>query len=237
MRSSSLLILLLGLVHITFATDLLGFVQWNDVCPSYEELGAAKILLDAGRYSAGVTRSGNFSIPDVNPGVYVLSVLSHDYTFEQFRVDVSDASSIPEVKSYVFGTPLLSPSAVILPYPIILSPRSKNSYFKPHESFSLLGMFRNPMMMLMLFTAGMMLAMPYIMKNLDPQSLEEIKNRREMVASIQNSVQGGDLKSGLSALLAVEDKTKASTSGAKVQPNNSGTTIQQRKVGKGGKRR
>ncbi|KAI6143252.1 hypothetical protein BKA82DRAFT_4184347 [Pisolithus tinctorius] len=164
------------------SSTLLGFVQWNDVCPSYEELGAAKILLDAGRYSAGVTRSGNFSM--------------------SLRVDVSDASSIPEVKSYVFGTPLLSP------------PRSKNSYFKPHESFSLLGMFRNPMMMLMLLTAGMMLAMPYIMKNLDPQSLEDIKNRREMVASIQNSVQGGDLKSGLSALLAVEDKTKASTSGA-----------------------
>ncbi|KIN98876.1 hypothetical protein M404DRAFT_825808 [Pisolithus tinctorius Marx 270] len=146
-------------------------------------------------------RSGNFSIPDVHPGVYVLSVLSHDYTFEQFRVDVSDASSIPEVKSYIFGAPLLSPSAVTLPYPIILSPRSKNSYFKPHESFSLLGMFRNPMMMLMLVTAGMLLAMPYIMKNLDPRSLEEIKNRREMVASIRNSVQGGDLKSGYVTVL------------------------------------
>ncbi|KAI6147654.1 hypothetical protein BKA82DRAFT_4142851 [Pisolithus tinctorius] len=175
MRSSSLLILLLGFVHITFAADLLGFVQWNDVCPN------------------------------VHPGVYVLSVLSHDYTFEQFRVDVSDASSIPEVKSYIFGAPLLSPSAVTLPYPIILSPRSKNSYFKPHESFSLLGMFRNPMMMLMLVTAGMLLAMPYIMKNLDPRSLEEIKNRREMVASIRNSVQGGDLKSGYVPLALINE--------------------------------
>ncbi|KIK16632.1 hypothetical protein PISMIDRAFT_113045 [Pisolithus microcarpus 441] len=221
----------------SFAVDLLGFVQWNDVCPSYEELGAATVLLDSGGYSGRVTRSGNFSIPDINPGVYVLSVLSHDYTFEQLRVNISDASPKPEIKTYVFGTPLLSSSAVALSYPVVLSPRSRNSYFKPHESFSLLGMFQNPMMILMLLTAGMMLATPYIMKNLDPQSLEEFKNQQVKVASVQSSMQDGDFKSGLSTLLTADEKTKASTSGAKSQSNNSGSTIQQRKGGKGGKRR
>ncbi|KAI5993266.1 hypothetical protein EDD15DRAFT_2267303 [Pisolithus albus] len=237
MRPSSLFTLLLGLTHTSFAVDLLGFVQWNDVCPSYEELGAATVLLDSGQYSGRVTRSGNFSIPDVSPGVYVLSVLSHDYTFDQLRVDISDVSSIPEIKTYVFGTPLLSSSAVSLSYPVVLSPRSKNSYFKPHESFSLLGMFQNPMMMLMLLTAGMMLATPYIMKNMDPQSLEEFKNQQAKVASVQSSMQDGDFKSGLSTLLTADEKTRASTSGAKSQSNNSGSTIQQRKGGKGGKRR
>ncbi|KAI6106664.1 hypothetical protein EDD16DRAFT_1713292 [Pisolithus croceorrhizus] len=237
MRPSSLFTLFLAFAHTSFAIDLVGFVQWNDLCPSYEDLGSAKVLLDSGRYSGRVTRSGNFSIPDIGPGVYVLSVLSHDYTFEQFRINVSDSSSIPEIKTYVFGTPLLSPSAVTLPYPIVLSPRSKNNYFKPHESFSLLGMFQNPMMMLMLLTAGMMLATPYIMKNMDPQSLEEFKNQQAKVASVQSSVQDGDFKSGLSASLTADEKTKASTSGAKSPPSNSGSTIQQRKGGKGGKRR
>ncbi|KAI5993288.1 hypothetical protein EDD15DRAFT_931342 [Pisolithus albus] len=54
-------------------------------------------------------------------------------------------------------------SAVTLSYPVILSLRSKNSYFKQHESFSFLGMFQNPMMVLML-AASMMLATPYIME-------------------------------------------------------------------------
>ncbi|KAI6024479.1 hypothetical protein EDC04DRAFT_2574050, partial [Pisolithus marmoratus] len=181
--------------------------------------------------------------PDISPVVYVLSVLSHDYTFEQ-------------VDQVLFRTPLLSPSAVTMQYPIILRLHISNSCFKPCESFSSLGVFQNPMMMMMivLLTTGMMLATPYIMKNLNSQSLEGIKNRRAKVTSIQSSMQNGSSKSRdvtilkglsermnqleprLSAFLTVEGKTKASTSGANSHPNNSGTTMPQRKVGKGGKR-
>jgi hypothetical protein len=48
----------------------------------------------------------------------------------------------------------------------MLTPRHKNRYFSPRESFNLLGMFQSPMMMIMALTGVMMLAMPYIMVNL-----------------------------------------------------------------------
>lgn len=58
--------------------DLVGYVQWNDLCPSehrleshrdyrhsrisdYRALGPAKVVLD-GKYTARVTHSGNFSM-------------------------------------------------------------------------------------------------------------------------------------------------------------------------------
>lgn len=244
MRLVSLLSVLAGLTETALAIDLVGHVQWNDLCPNYGTLGATKIILDAGRYSARVTRNGNFSIPDVDPGTYVLSVLSHDYTFDQLRIDISSTSPLPKIKPHIFGTPLLSLSAVSLPYPITLTARGKNNYFKPHESFSLLGMFQNPMMVLMLLTGVMLLGLPYVIKNTDPQTLEEIKGQHAKFTSIQNSIQSGNIKSGVSSLLTGDEETKSAasspapvaSSGVRAQPNN-GSTMQQRRAGKGGKRR
>ena len=117
---------------------------------------------------------------NVRRWTYILSVLSpNDFTFDQvcssatayalpptltqLRIDVSSTSLLPDIKSHIFGTILLSSSAVSLPYPIALIPHGKNNYFKPHASFSLLGMFQNPMMMMMLLTGVMVLGLPYVM--------------------------------------------------------------------------
>ncbi|KAF9240951.1 hypothetical protein BU15DRAFT_45398 [Melanogaster broomeanus] len=240
------------LPSIAFCLDLIGHVQWNDLCPDYEALGSAKVLLDAGRHSGRITRDGNFSVPDVDAGTYILSMSSHDYAFDQVRVDIPDSSQQPEIKSYMVGTPLTSLTSVSLPYPVVLTPRHKNKYFKPRESFNLFGMFQNPMMMIMLLTGVMMLAMPYIMTNLDPQTLEELKGHRGQIANLQNSIQNGDIKSGYVDVILLgahadcrrvdcqrcwlpRRSRKASASG--VKPPVNGLTTQQRKVGKGNKRR
>ncbi|KAH7915357.1 hypothetical protein BJ138DRAFT_1122722 [Hygrophoropsis aurantiaca] len=230
----SLLATLLVLVSFTSAVDVEGSIVWNDLCPDYNSLGSAKVLLDTGKQYGTITHSGNFSIPDVTAGTYILSVLTHDFVFEKIRVDISESEPIPEVKSYVFGTPLTSHASVKLPYPVVLVPRHRNNYFMPRESFNLLGMFQNPMMMIMVLTGVMMIGMPYILKNLDPQTLEELQGRQAKVASIQNSMQSGDFKSGLSALLAADEDPK--TASVTSRPSNSAIP-QQRKTGKGNRRR
>jgi hypothetical protein len=85
----------------------------------------------------------------------------------QLRIDVGSEPT-PEIRPYVLGTPFNPASSVSLPYPITLAPRSKNAYFVPRESFNLVGMFQNPMMMIMVFTGVLMFAMPYIMVRLLP---------------------------------------------------------------------
>lgn len=86
-------------------------------------------------------------------------------------------------------------------------------YFVPAESFNLVAMFSNPMMLLMVFGGGMMLAMPYLIvseslqnliitttdvfsRNMDPESLEEFKEQQAKMSGFQNAVASGDLKSG-----------------------------------------
>ena len=81
----------------------------------------------------------------------------------QLRVDVPpQPESPPEVRPYAVGTPLNPPSPIKLSYPIKFVPRQRKSYFVPHQSFDIVQMFQNPMMLMMVFGGLMMLAMPYI---------------------------------------------------------------------------
>ncbi|KAJ3476668.1 hypothetical protein NLI96_g11001 [Meripilus lineatus] len=209
----------LSLSYAAFAVDLTGRIVWNELCPGLHVLGQAKVGLDNGGLSAGITRNGTFTIPDVPIGTYVLSVQAHDYAFERLRIDVQDEESTPIVRPYIPGTPLSPPSNVKLPYPISLSARAKYDYYVPKESFNLIGMFQNPMMMIMLFTGVMVLAMPYLMKNMDPEMLQEFKERQAKITSIQSSLQSGDLKSGFTAIMndLEGDKTASTSAGPQKQ--------------------
>lgn len=67
------------------------------------------------------------------------------------------------MRPYTVGTPLNPPSPIKLPYPVKLVPRQRKSYFIPHQSFSIMVMLQNPMMLITVFGGLMMLAMPYVM--------------------------------------------------------------------------
>ncbi|KAJ3505099.1 hypothetical protein NLJ89_g7592 [Agrocybe chaxingu] len=202
MARIALLLQLLSWAVLSCALDLTGRVAWNNICSNATSLGQAEAYLNEGAFGGRVTRDGKFVIPDVPQGTYILSISSHDYSFEQLRVDVARSSLPPEVRPYIAGTPLNPPSSVLLPYPIVLSPKEKNVYFVPPESFNLTGMLANPMMLLMVGAAVMVFAMPYLMKNLDPEALEEFKEQQSKVNGIQSAFQTGDFKSGFSALMA-----------------------------------
>lgn len=159
-------------------------------------------MLDNGRLSGSVAVDGSFTMyvgritvfgndfanadgahrSDVQPGEYLLSVQSHNYTFDQvstplfapwrtfcrpqrtqLRVDVTLNDTEPTIHPFIIGTPFNPVSSITIPYPITLTPRSKNAWFVPREGFNLVGMFQNPMMLIMVFTGVMMFAMPYIM--------------------------------------------------------------------------
>jgi len=188
----------------SLALDLAGKVQWNALCPDYKAIGRAKVILDDGSMYGSVTRDGRFVIPDVPVGTYILSVLAHDHLFDQFRVDVFDTSSDPEIRPYIPGTPLSATPAVTLPYPLKLYPRQRNDYFVPPQSFNILGMFQNPMMLMMVGVGAMALLMPYLMKNMDPESLQDLKDQQSRIANIQNSVTSGDFKK-LTSMLNDDD--------------------------------
>ncbi|EJD04925.1 uncharacterized protein FOMMEDRAFT_81026 [Fomitiporia mediterranea MF3/22] len=179
------------------SSSLEGRVLWNSVCPGYSSLGHSKVVLDDSRYSGGIRRDGSFSIPDVDEGSYILNVLSHDIMFDSFRVDVhSPGESLPDVRPYVQGTPHNPPSTITLQYPIALTPRQKANYFVEPQSFNALGMLQNPMVLMMLVMGVLVIGLPYLIKNLDPEVAKELNERQSRVSGIQSSIQSGDFRSG-----------------------------------------
>ncbi|KAF8973738.1 hypothetical protein BDZ97DRAFT_389478 [Flammula alnicola] len=205
-RSILLLQSILCAATLALALDISGRIAWNDLCPNTTTLGQAKASLDNGVFTGGVVQDGTFTIPGVSDGTHILSIISHDYSFDQLRVDVNNSNSLIEVRPYVAGTPMNPPSSVLLSYPVLVTPREKYVYFAPPESFNLAGMFSNPMMLLMIGGAGMVLAMPYLIKNLDPEALEDFKEQQGKLGGIQSAFQSGDFKSGISAIMAAADE-------------------------------
>ncbi|KAF9443708.1 hypothetical protein P691DRAFT_841061, partial [Macrolepiota fuliginosa MF-IS2] len=134
---------------IVAALDLNGQIIWNDVCPGATTLGHAKVVLDNGRLSGGVMGDGGFTIPNVPTGAYLLSVISHDHSFDHLRVDVTNETV--NAYPYTLGTPFNPPSTVSLPYPLKLTPKEKLDFFVPPQSFNLYSLLTNPMV---LFAVG-----------------------------------------------------------------------------------
>ncbi|KAJ4486348.1 hypothetical protein J3R30DRAFT_3655533 [Lentinula aciculospora] len=192
-------ILFLGLLSIGIsAIDIKGQISWNDVCQGYSQLGHSRVVLDNEKYSGGVSKDGSFVISNVPSGVYLLSIISHDHQFDQ-----DDSSSEPiEVRPYIPATPMSPASMILLPHPIRLSARQRFNYFVPRESFNIMGMLKSPMILMMIFAGGLVLGMPYLMKNMDPESLEEFKREQAKMSHAQSALQSGDFRSGLSALMA-----------------------------------
>ncbi|KAF9015336.1 hypothetical protein BDQ17DRAFT_1340870 [Cyathus striatus] len=200
---NSLLFCLFCVITFAAAVDVQGRVVWNNVCPDITAMGRSRAFLDNGRFNGGVTRDGSFVIPNVIPGTYLLTIDTRDYSFDQVRVDVLDNSSIPEVRPYVVGTPLEPPADVLLPYPIDVHPRHKHDYFVPPETFNFVQMLSNPMMLMMVIGGAMVLVTPYLIKNMDPESLQEFKEQQAKMTGLQNAVASGNFK-GVSAIMGEE---------------------------------
>ncbi|KAJ3933613.1 MAG: hypothetical protein NXY57DRAFT_1047768 [Lentinula lateritia] len=208
----------LPIIFILFlgAVDVKGHVSWNDVCRGYNQLGHSRVVLDDDKHSGGILKDGSFVIPNVPSGTYLLSVISHDYQFEQDSISFEEP--VVEVRPYVLGTPMSPASTILLPYPIKLSARQRFNYFVPRESFNIMGMLKSPMILMMVFAGALVLGMPYLMKNMDPESLAEFKREQAKMSHAQSALQSGDFKSGLSALMtAASGQDQASSQPPRVQ--------------------
>ncbi|CAE6488397.1 unnamed protein product [Rhizoctonia solani] len=187
-----------------------GKIEWNSICSGINELKPnTVVVLDGGLYSGGVRRSGEFTIPGVADGAYILSVLAPDHAFDFVRIDVNN--NTVSAHPHVLGTPFeLSVTGPTLSYPLTLSPRSKNVYFVPREGFNLAGMFQNPMMLMMVVTGVMVMFMPKLMDSMSEETKQELQQKQQDMFGITNAP-----ASGLPKDLDVGSARAALTGGAK----------------------
>jgi hypothetical protein len=67
---------------------------------------------------------------------------------------------------------------LVTKYPLVLYPQATYQYFEERKGFSIFGMLKNPMFLMMAFGGGLMFLMPKMMEGMDPE--EKAKMREQM---------------------------------------------------------
>ena len=105
------------------------------------------------------------------------------HSFPQVKIQLlEDSMDAPKCLEYAY------PGATkrALKYPLVINPKGTYQYFEAKKGFSIFGLLRNPMVMMMLFSVGLMVAMPYMMEGLEPEEKarmkEQMKNQQDPTA-------------------------------------------------------
>mmetsp|Transcript_23576 Transcript_23576/g.56373 ORF Transcript_23576/g.56373 Transcript_23576/m.56373 type:complete len:221 (-) Transcript_23576:478-1140(-) len=131
-----------------------------------------------------VRLDGSFSFRHVPKGLHLLEVHHPGFLFPQVRLEVSDSVLEQHVRaSYVGGDNRL------LPYPLIVKPMVKVSYFEPRQGFSWRSFLFQPQIIMMLVMIGGLFILPKMA--LDPEQLKEMQAMTQGAgSSAQPSAQG-----------------------------------------------
>lgn len=118
--------------------------------------------------------NGWFMLYNVNPGTHYLEVFHPKYQFPSILVEVT-ANSEPIA---YFNTPGTVKTEKV-PYPLRLAPERQITYFEVPESFSLRGLFANPMYIMFAVAILMTMCMPKM--QLDPEQMKQMQDMQKQM--------------------------------------------------------
>lgn len=173
-------IFLFGQCHAS-SLDVRGKLQLSD--PNLR-LNSTRVTLTDGSvdgyfstYSMGT--DGSFVFYGVKPGVHLLDVHNLEYHFSHVKIQIP-VDEDKEMKCIEYAYPGAPKQPVDCSDGIILTAHAKYNYFESRPTFSILSIFKNPMMLMMLFSGGLMLLMPKLMENMDDEQKEQMKKQMEL---------------------------------------------------------
>lgn len=136
-----------------------------------------RLSLNAGEQLTYSLLDGTFAFYNVPPGVHLVDVHSHTLMFSQVKIQLlEDSMDKPKCIEYAYPGANKQPIA----HPLVLTAHATYEYFEQRPGFSIFSLLRNPMLLMMLFTVGMMYLMPKMMENLEPEEKEKMRAQMEM---------------------------------------------------------
>ncbi|KAF1799432.1 hypothetical protein V8B55DRAFT_1538476 [Mucor lusitanicus] len=165
------------LVAIASALNIQGKIIPNAVLDDVSKIDSSttRIVLNGAQYTAHIQSNGEFNIPHVRPGSYLLEVQSIDHVYPKIRVDINEKN---QVQAAYTGLGIdWNQRGYSVVYPLEIQAKAEAEYFMQRQGFNIMGMFKNPMMLMMGVSAIMMFFMPKMMKslqNMDPEAANEI---------------------------------------------------------------
>ncbi|MCO5580676.1 hypothetical protein L7F22_034546 [Adiantum nelumboides] len=141
-----------------------------------------KISLNSGQKVAFIRPDGYFAFTGIPAGTHLLEVVAPGYFFSPVRVDVS-----ARLNGQLQAT--LTETRRILSEPLVLEPLREETYFEKREPFSLMGLLKSPMGLMVGFMAVAAFLLPKLMENIDPEEMKKMQEEMR-TSSLTNVLQG-----------------------------------------------
>lgn len=153
---------------------------------------------------AFVRSDGTFVLRDVEPGLHEISVVDTLRWFSKAIVEVDAAGKVSRVIDVLppqqpNGGPVRREAKSI-----VLKPAGMVDYFEKRQQMTIMSLFANPMMLMMVVTLGLGMVMPKLMENMDP---EELKQMQQQMAQQQKAT--ADPSQAFANLLGQNSKTNS----------------------------
>jgi ER membrane protein complex subunit 7 len=155
-----------------------GRLQFPDKSPFNT---TTRISVNHGAYMTYSRRDGNFTVHDVPPGIYLIDVHSPNYHFSQVKCQYKP-EAIDEGKPVFSCLEYLYPGSPkqVVDKLLVITAVATYDYFEVKRGFSILSILKNPMVLMMAFTVGMMYMLPMMMNNLEPEERERMQKQMEL---------------------------------------------------------
>jgi len=154
--------------------EIEGRLQFPDGTPFN---ATTPVTLDHGQFWAYSKTDGSFIFRNVPPGVHLLDVQSTTHHFGQVKIQLlEDSMTQPKCVEYAYPGAPKKP----VDHPITMTAYATFEYFEKRPAFSIFSIFKNPMFLMMAFSAGMMFLMPKMMEGLDPEEKARMKEQMAM---------------------------------------------------------
>jgi hypothetical protein len=165
--------------------------------PAKVDLSKGRVIVDGGLHVAAVDEHGQFAIPAQQAGSHILEFSVGDLFIapvrvevsetkhDRFRATVNDGSGRVIVNAMNDASYEEASASVGADFPVIVvSPIGEHKYFVPREGFNVMSMVKNPMVLMMLFSLGMVYVMPLIADQ------DEMKAQMKDMQKTLNTAQG-----------------------------------------------
>jgi hypothetical protein len=135
-----------------------------------------RITLNNDEFTTYSRADGSFSIYNVEPGVHQIDIHSISHHFGQIKIQLlPESMDQPKCLEYAYpGAP-----KAMTPYPLVLTAHATYQYFEKRAGISIFGMLKNPMVLMMIVSAGFMFLMPKMMEGLEPEEKAKMKKQME----------------------------------------------------------
>lgn len=148
-------------------------LQHDDITMTRMSLMNTRVLVNYGQYIAYPKEDGSFEVDNVPSDSYVVEVTHPKYIYEPARVDITSKGRIrARIVNYI------QPSKVnTLDYPLRFRPKSLHNYFTPRETWRIMDMLFNPMVIMMVVPLVVVWLLP---KMINPQEAQTQRDNMQI---------------------------------------------------------